>query len=110
MNFGSDECSHALYPAKSAEINDIVPYQKNFRSSYITFKKKISTCACMGHKWVICGSHPGCSVGWWVKFVNGCDPLPTLQEITGQMVMASNIIIIDINHKNPWPLHPHSIC
>ena len=24
----------------------------------------------MGHKWVICGSHPDCSVGQWRKWVN----------------------------------------
>ena len=30
------------------------------------------------HKWVICGSHPGCSVGQWVKWVIRCDPLSIL--------------------------------
>ena len=28
--------------------------------------------------WVICGSHPDCSVGQWVKWINRCDPLSTL--------------------------------
>ena len=32
----------------------------------------------MGHKWVICGSHPDCSVGQWVKWVNRYDLLSTL--------------------------------
>ena len=32
----------------------------------------------VGHKWVICGSHPDCFVGQWVKWVNKCDPLSTL--------------------------------
>ena len=35
----------------------------------------------MGHKWVICRSHPDCSVGQWVKWVNRCDPLSTLSHI-----------------------------
>ena len=34
----------------------------------------------MGHKWVICGSYPDCSVGQWVKWVNRCDPLSTLLQ------------------------------
>ena len=32
----------------------------------------------VGHKWVICGSHPDCSVGQQVKWVNRCDLLSTL--------------------------------
>ena len=32
----------------------------------------------MDHKWVICGSHPDCFVGQWVKWVIMCDPLSTL--------------------------------
>ena len=35
----------------------------------------------MGHKWVICGSHPDCTVGQWVKWVNRYDPLSTLPLI-----------------------------
>ena len=37
----------------------------------------------MGHKRVICGSHPDCSVGQWVKWVNKCDPLSTLHPVLG---------------------------
>ena len=37
------------------------------------------------HKWVICGSHPDCSVGQWVKWVNRCDPLSTLIHNTSQL-------------------------
>ena len=33
-----------------------------------------------GHSY-ICGSHPDCSVGQWVKWVNRCDPLSTLMQI-----------------------------
>ena len=40
-----------------------------------TFKRKLQH---VGHKWVICGSHPDSSVGQWVKWVNRCDPLSTL--------------------------------
>ena len=65
-----------LYPAKNEEIYGIVPHQKFLMSCYNTFKKKTSTYG--GHKWVICGSHPDCSVGQWVKWVNRCDPLSTL--------------------------------
>ena len=32
----------------------------------------------VGHKWVICGSHPDCSVRQWVKWVNRYDLLSTL--------------------------------
>ena len=36
----------------------------------------------VGHKWVICGSNPDCSMGQWVKWVNRCDPLSTLMCMT----------------------------
>ena len=45
----------------------------------------------MGHKWVICGSHPDCSVGQWVKRVNRCDPLSTLTAIFLQGIIAFSI-------------------
>ena len=45
---------------------------KNFSC---TFKRKLQHA---GHKWVMCGSHPDCSVGQWVNWVNRCDPLLTL--------------------------------
>ena len=32
----------------------------------------------VGHKLIVCGSHPDCSVGQWVKRVNRCDPFSTL--------------------------------
>ena len=48
-----------LYAAKNEEINGIVPYQKIFMSLQH-----------VGHKLVICGSHPDCCVGQWVKWVN----------------------------------------
>ena len=35
----------------------------------------------MGHKWVTSGSHPDYSMGQWVKWVNGCDPLSTLMKV-----------------------------
>ena len=47
----------ALYPAKNEEIYGIVPYQKNFMSRYIRKLQHV------GHKLVICGLHPDCSVG-----------------------------------------------
>ena len=37
---------------------------KNFSC---TFKRKLQHA---GHKWVTCGSHPDCSIGQWVKWVN----------------------------------------
>ena len=66
-----------LYTAKNEEIYGIVPYHKFFMSCYIAFKRKLQH---LGHKWVICGSHPDCSVGQWVKWVNKCDPLSTLLQ------------------------------
>ena len=92
MNFGSDECTEislvctkpayyfeacgvqrfhlqevcalALYPAKNEEIYGNVPYQKF--SCHVTSLLK-RTLQHVGHKWVICGLHPDCSVGQWVK-------------------------------------------
>ena len=42
-----------------------------------------------GHKWVICGSHPGCSVGQWV---DRCDPLSTLMQTL--LVYLANLFIL----------------
>ena len=64
--------------SKNKEIYGFVPHQKFFMSCYITFKKKLQH---VGHKWVICGSHPDCSMGQWVKWVNRCDPLSTLIQV-----------------------------
>ena len=52
-----------LYSANNEEIYGIVPYQ-NFHVMF--------------NIWVICGSHPDCFVGQWVKWVNRCDPFSTL--------------------------------
>ena len=58
---------------------------KNF-SCHVTLllKRKFQH---VGHKWVICGSHPDCSVGQWVKWVNRCDPLSTLMCMHKQLAM-----------------------
>ena len=52
---------------------------KNF-SCHVTLllKRKLQH---VGHKWVICGSHPDCSVGQWVKWINRCDLLSTLIQV-----------------------------
>ena len=49
---------------------------KNFprHATLATFKMKTYH---VGHKWIR-GSHPDCSVGHWVKWVNRCEPLSTL--------------------------------
>ena len=75
-----------LYPAKNEEIHGIVLYQ-NFSChvTLATFKKDV------GHKWVICGSHPDCSMGQWVKWVNRCDPLSTL-TLTKQDYFIINVM------------------
>ena len=67
-----------LYPAKNEEIYGIVPYQQFSCHVTLLLKRKLQH---VGHKWVICGSHPDCSVGQWVKWVNRCDPLSTLVHI-----------------------------
>ena len=51
-----------LYPAKNEEIYGIVKfhiYQKKFSCHTLLLKRKLQH---VGHKWVICGSHPDCSV------------------------------------------------
>ena len=60
-------CKRAvLYPAKNEEIYGIaiVPYQ--YFSCYVALliKRNLQH---VGHKWVICGSHPDCSVGQQVR-------------------------------------------
>ena len=47
--------------------------------------------------WVIYGSHPDCSVGQWVKWVNRCDPLSTLMHICD--VICGNLMleVLDIS-------------
>ena len=71
-----------LYPAKNEEIYGIVPYQKFSCHVTLLLKRKLQH---VGHKWVtsgsyIYGSHPDCSVGQWVKWVNRCNPLSTLVQ------------------------------
>ena len=60
---------------------------------------------CVGHKWVICGSHLDCSVGQWVEWVNRCDPLSTqlvFLDIGGHIFLVnpynyvSTIVLNDI--------------
>ena len=49
-----------LYPAKNAK--SIALFHTKIFSCYVTLllKRKLQH---VGHKWVICGSHPDCSVG-----------------------------------------------
>ena len=54
-----------LYPEENYGIVSYLIFPMSFS---ITFKKKT-----LAH-----GSHPDCSVGQWVKWVNRCDPLSTL--------------------------------
>ena len=64
-----------LYCAKNEEIYGIVPRQNFSRYVTLLLKRKLQH---VGHKWILCGSHPDCSVSQWVKWVNKCDPLSTL--------------------------------
>ena len=43
--------------------------------------------------WVICGSHPDCSVGQWLKWVNRCDPLSTLIIIYAAPVFLDIVML-----------------
>ena len=61
------------YPAKNEEIYGIVLYQKIFRSYYITFKNKTSTCGSqVDHMWVtsglLCGSVGQVGQQVWLTF------------------------------------------
>ena len=47
----------------------------------------------VGHRWVICGSHSDCSVGQWVKWINRCDPLLTLQWVPLACLVVFAILI-----------------
>ena len=49
---------------------------KNYFSCHVILLKR--NFQHVGHKWVICRSHPDCSVGQRVKWINRCDPLSTL--------------------------------
>ena len=58
----------------------------------------------VSHKWVICGSHPDCSVGQWVKWINWCDTLSTLDQNISVCLLFKRISIT-LHYENYHGIH-----